>query len=143
MHIMDRLKPFALLWLRVALAIIFFYHGYQRLFGAPAAAIAFLPTGLPPAVAYTAGSLEVLAAILLVLGLLTRIAALLLAVEMAVALYRVDIPAGGIYAVNNYELSLALCGAAFALVAVGGGLLSMDAATFERSSSRLRTKNKS
>ena len=85
----------------------------------------------------------VLAAILLVLGLLTRIAALLLAVEMAVALYKVDIPAGGIYAVNNYELSLALCGAAFALVAVGGGLLSMDAVTFERSGSRPRTKNKS
>jgi putative oxidoreductase len=69
-------------------------------------------------------------------GLLTRVTALLLAVEMMVALARVDVPRGGIYAVQNYELPLALCAGAFALVTVGAGLLSLDAATFERGAKR-------
>ena len=40
MRILEHLKPLALLWLRVALGIIYFYQGYQKLFGAPAAALA-------------------------------------------------------------------------------------------------------
>jgi putative oxidoreductase len=133
MRIFDLLKPLALLCLRVALGIIFFHSGYQKLFGAPAAALAeFRHMGFPSYFAYIAGTLELFGAILLVLGLLTRWTAFLLAIEMGILLAKVDIPRGSIYAVQNYELPLALCAAAFTLVGTGAGLLSVDAATFER-----------
>jgi putative oxidoreductase len=134
MRVLENLKPLALLWLRVALGVIFFYEGYQKLFGAPASALAAFPRmGFPSYFAYVSGTLELFGAVLLVLGLFTRVAALLLAAEMAIVLAKVELPKGGIYAVRNYELSLALCAATFALVAAGAGVLSVDAATFERS----------
>ena len=93
---------------------------------------AFDGLGLPPYVLDVIGTLELFGAILLIMGLLTRFTALMLAVEMGVALARVDVPRGGIYAVPNYELSLALCAGAFALVTTGAGWLSIDAATLDR-----------
>jgi len=143
MRIFEHLKPLALLCLRVALAIIFFYSGYEKLFAAPAAALAaFRHMGFPSYFAYIAGTIELFGAVLLVLGLFTRWTALLLAVEMGIALAKVDIPQGSIYAVQNYELPLALCAASFALAATGAGLLSIDAATFDRPSSKPRKPSK-
>ena len=133
MRIFEKLQPLSLLALRLALGAIFFYHGYEKLTkNSNDALAAFGGLGLPSYVFYVVGTLEVFGAILLVMGLLTRFTALLLAVEMGVALARVDLPRGGLYAVNNYELPLALCAAAFTLVTTGAGLLSLDAATFER-----------
>jgi putative oxidoreductase len=144
MRIFDLLRPLALLWLRVALAVIFFHSGYEKLFGAPASALTeFRHMGFPPYFAYAAGTLELFGAILLVLGLLTRWTAFLLAIEMGIALAKIGIPQGSIYAVQNYELPLALCAAAFTLVGTGAGLLSVDAATFERTSSKPRKPSKS
>jgi len=142
MRILEKLKPLSLLGLRLALGVIFFYHGYEKLVEGPAdVRAAFVPLGLPPFSFYVLGTLELFGGILLVLGLLTRVAALLLAMEMGLVLARVDVPRGGIYAVRNYELTLALCAGAFALVATGAGLLSIDAATFERTA-KSRPKQK-
>jgi len=142
-QILEKLKPLALLWLRVGLGVVFLFHGYQKLFGAPAAALqAFLHMGFPPYVVYLSGTLELFGAVLLILGLFTRVTALLLGIEMAVALVKVAVPQGGLYAVSNYELILALCCGAFALSTVGAGLLSIDALTFERGGkSRPKAKN--
>ena len=142
MRILEKLQPLSLLGLRVALGVIFFYHGYEKLARNPGDAMAaFSGLGLPSYVFYVVGTLEVFGAILLVLGLLTRVTALLLAVEMGLALARVNVPRGGIYAVHNYELPLALCAGAFALVTTGAGLFSLDAATFERTA-KSRPKQK-
>jgi putative oxidoreductase len=142
MRIFEHLKPLALLCLRVALAIIFFYAGYEKLFAAPAAALAaFRHMGFPSYFAYIAGTIELFGAVLLVLGLFTRWTAFLLAIEMGVAV-KVSLPLGSIYAVQNYELPLALCAASFALAATGAGLLSIDAATFDRPSSKPRKPSK-
>ncbi len=142
MRILENLKPLSLLGLRLALAVIFFYHGYGKLARSSNDALdAFSSLGLPEFVFYVVGTLEVFGAILLVLGLLTRATALLLAIEMGVALARVYVPRGGIYAVHNYELPLALFAGAFALVTTGAGLLSLDAATFERGA-KIRPKQK-
>jgi uncharacterized membrane protein YphA (DoxX/SURF4 family) len=133
MRIFQKLQPLSLLALRLALGAIFFYHGYEKLTkNSTDTLAAFTGLGLPSYVFYIVGTLEVFGAILLVMGLLTRFTALLLAIEMGVALARVDLPRGGLYAVHNYELPLALCVGAFALVTTGAGLLSLDAATFER-----------
>ena len=142
MRILEKLQPLSLLGLRVALGGIFFYHGYEKLARNPNGGMAaFSGLGLPPYVFYVVGTLEVFGAILLVLGLLTRVTALLLAIEMGLALARVSVPRGGIYAVHNYELPLALCAGAFALVTTGAGLFSLDAATFERTA-KSRPKQK-
>jgi putative oxidoreductase len=143
MRTLEKLMPLSLLGLRLALGVIFFYHGYEKLVEGPAdVRAAFVPLGLPPFSFYVLGTLELFGGILLVLGLLTRVAALLLAMEMGLVLARVDVPRGGIYAVQNYELTLALCAGALALVATGAGLLSLDAATFERGA-KSRPKAKS
>jgi putative oxidoreductase len=144
MRIFDLLRPLALLSLRLALGVIFFYSGYRKLFGAPASALAeFRHLGFPSYFVYIAGTLELFGAILLVLGLLTRWTAFLLAIEMVIVLAKVSIPQGGIYAVPNYQLPLVLCAATFTLAGTGAGLLSVDAATFERSSGKLRKPTKS
>jgi putative oxidoreductase len=143
MRIFEKLQPLSLLALRLGLGVIFFYYGYEKLTKSSKDALtAFSGLGLPSYVFYIVGTLELFGAILLVLGLVTRLTSLLLAIEMGVALVRLDIPRGGIYAVHNYELPLALCVGAFALATTGAGLLSLDAATFERGSkSRAKTKN--
>jgi putative oxidoreductase len=133
MRIFEKLQPLSLLALRLALGIVFFYHGYEKLTRNSKDALeAFTGLGLPTYVFYIVGTLELFGAILLIMGLLTRFTALLLAIEMGLALARVEIPRGGIYAVHSYELTLALCAGAFALTTTGAGLLSLDAATFER-----------
>ena len=143
MRIFEKLQPLSLLVLRLALGVIFFYHGYEKLTNrSKDALVAFSGLGLPSYVFYIVGTLELFGAILLVMGLLTRFTALLLALELALALIRLDVPRGGIYAVHNYELPLALFAGAFALATTGAGLLSLDAATFERGG-KIRPKPKS
>ena len=135
MTILEKLKPLGLLCLRLALGLIFSYSGYHMLFVASARAQAdFRQMGLPANLAYGAGVLELFGGILLALGLLTRVTALLLALDLGFVLARVNIPQSGIYAVESYQFPLLLCVAAFALATVGAGLFSIDAATFERGS---------
>jgi uncharacterized membrane protein YphA (DoxX/SURF4 family) len=142
MRILEKLTPLSLLALRLALGVIFFYHGYEKLVEGPAdVRAAFAPLGLPPFSFYVLGTLELFGGLLLAVGLLTRVTALLLAIETGLILARVSVPRGGIYAVHNYELPLALCAGVFALATTGAGLLSLDAATFERGA-RSRPKAK-
>jgi uncharacterized membrane protein YphA (DoxX/SURF4 family) len=143
MQFFEKLKPLALLALRLALGLVFFFHGYEKLAGNSAEArAAFAPLGLPPFFFYVLGTLELFGALLLVLGLLTRVTGLVLAIEMGYLLAQVSVPRGGIYAVPNYELPLALFAGTFALAATGAGLLSLDAFSFERGAkSRSKTKS--
>jgi putative oxidoreductase len=133
MQILEKLKPVALLWVRLVVGIVFFSYGREKLFTATAASLREFPQiGFPSYFVYIAGVLELFGGILLILGLLTRITALLLGIEMAIVLARVSIPRAGIYAVRGYQVPLLLCAASFVLAAVGAGLLSLDAFTFER-----------
>lgn len=127
MAILGKLKPLALLFLRLGLAIIFIYHGFPKLFTHSQEAVAAFPhMGFPPYFAYIAGIIEFFGGCLLILGLFTRIAALFIAGEMAIAVLKVHLPQGGLLAVANYQLPLALAVAAFALVACGAGGFSLD-----------------
>jgi putative oxidoreductase len=132
MRFMENLKPLSLLLLRLALGGIFMWHGYPKLFMTHAASEAtFAHWGFPPYFATISGSLEFFGGILLIIGLLTRVTALLLAIEMGVALAKVHIPQSGIYGIGKFELPLTLCTAAFALATVGAGVVSLDHVTFE------------
>ena len=132
MHHFEKLKPVALLLLRLGLGIIFIHHGFPKLFTHTHEALQqFRHMGFPPYFAYISGIVEFFGGCLLIIGLFTRIAALLLAGEMGIAILRVHLPQGGPMAVNNYQLPLALAVAAFALVAVGAGAVSFDRAIFK------------
>lgn len=141
MQMLDKLKPLGLLVLRLGIAAIFLASGYDKLFRSPAKWLKWFPQhGFPGYFAYIAGSLEFFGAILLILGLLTRVVGLLLAIQMAIAVAKVSLPRAGIYNVDGYGLPFMLGVACFALATVGAGLLSVDAATFE-SGSKARTKS--
>ena len=127
---LNALQPVGLLILRVALGIIFMSHGYPKLAHVGAMHGMFTQHGLPGYFAEMAGILELFGGALLVLGLFTRAAALLLTLEMAVAIWKVH-SGGGLLAVHNYEFPLALLAGCFALATVGAGRVSADHLLYE------------
>jgi len=127
---LNALQPIGLLLLRVALGIIFIFHGYPKIADPGAMNGMFMQHGLPGYFAMVSGVLETFGGALLILGLFARGAGLLLAIEMAVAIWKVH-SGGGFMAVRNYEFPLALAVGCFALATVGAGRLSADYALFE------------
>ena len=131
MQALDRLRPLALLLLRLAIGIIFATHGYPKLFTNTANAMnMFVHMGFPSYFVYIAGVFEFFGGLMLMIGLFARVAGILLAGEMAVAIWRVHLPMGPITAVHNYEFPLALAVGSFALACFGAGIVSIDALIF-------------
>ena len=136
MKSLDALQPVALLALRVAMGIVFFAHGYPKLahLGGGMQEF-FVQHGMPGYFVYVSGALEVFGGVLLLLGLFARPVALLLAIEMGVAIWKVH-SAKGYLAVHEYEHPLTLLTACLVLAAVGAGTLSLDRPLFEGRRSR-------
>jgi len=144
MQFLEKLKPLGLLVLRVALGTAFMFHGYPKISDSHRWVQMMPKMGFPGYFAYIAGVLETFGGGLLIIGLFTRGAALLLAIEMAAALVKTHIPAVGIYAVGKYEVPLVFGAAALALATTGAGLISLDALTFEssrKSGKKFKSKN--
>jgi putative oxidoreductase len=140
---LNSLQPVGLLLLRVALGIIFLAHGYPKLAhlrGEAQMQGFFVEHGLPGYFVYVAGVIETFGGGLLILGLFTRGAALLLAIEMSVAIWKVH-SAHGYFAVNEYQFPLTLATSCFALATIGAGMISLDQALFE-GRGKARAKNK-
>jgi len=125
--------------LRLAAGLIFLPHGYGKVFGAGGAATFAqdMPSyGLPVFLGYVAAYSELVCAVLLIAGLLTRLDALLLACTMFVATFVVQLPdalrdpqSGGnklFAALHGIELPLAMLAICLALTLLGGGRLSLD-----------------
>jgi len=138
MQSLEKLKPLALLLLRVAAGVIFIFHGFPKLSHAQQWTQNFGHMGFPGYFAYIAGVLETFGGAVLIAGLFTRVAGLLLAIEMAVALLKVHGLVTDPSAVQHYEFPLMLCTACFVLATVGAGSLSIDSALFERRGSAPR-----
>ena len=133
MKFLDSFRPIGLLALRIALGIIFVAHGYPKLAhlrGGAQMQNFFVEHGLPGYFLYISGVLEVFGGGLLLLGLFTRAAAVLLGLEMCVAIWKVH-SAHGYLAVHDYEFPLTLATACFALATTGAGLISLDQPLFE------------
>jgi putative oxidoreductase len=78
------------LLLRVSLGIFMLFHGIAKVIGGPAGIIGLVEkAGLPGALGYLVYIGEVLAPLLLVVGLWTRAAAAVVAINMVVAVYLV------------------------------------------------------
>src|SRR5687767_2895799 len=112
--------------LRIVAGLVFFTHGTQKLFGIPP-----LPPGMPPLDLMSqfgiAGILEVIGGLLIILGLLTRPAAFVLAGEMAVAYFQVHHPNSFWPSANGGEPALLYCFIFLYFVFAGAGPWSIDA----------------
>src|ERR1700686_1876595 len=96
MKFLNTLQPLGLALLRGALAGIFIYHGYPKLVRADAGMREFfIQHGFPGYFVGLAGILECIGGGLLLIGLLTRPAALLLAGEVGVAVWKGKMGDGG------------------------------------------------
>jgi putative oxidoreductase len=142
MKFMKHLEPLSLLAVRVVAAIIFVYHGYPKLLHPTEALYAsFESHDLPRYFVNVAGILEFFGGLLLLVGFLTRPAALLLMIEMGVAIWKVH-SVHGITAVKEYEFPLILAASCFVLATIGAGLLSLDHLLFGGSSKGAREKRR-
>ena len=130
----------AALILRVPVGLILAAHGAQKLFGwfggnGLAGTAGWLSSmGMEPGLlmAILAGGAEFFGGLALVLGLLTRPAALVAAFTMLVAIFSVHISNGLFAADGGYEYALTLMVALLALAVQGGGAISMDKALSEK-----------
>jgi putative oxidoreductase len=129
--------------IRIIVGLVFAVHGGQKLFvyGLDGVAGAFTQMGIPmaavagPAVAF----LEFFGGIALILGLLTRLAGLGLAINMIGAILFVHAKAG-FFLPNGYEFVLTLFAGAAALVIAGAGRYSVDALLGARKEARAEAR---
>jgi putative oxidoreductase len=123
---LEKSRPVALLLLRCGLAVVFLFHGYPKFFGKTAVFVStFQRIGLPGFLVYVAGAIEVVGGLMVLVGLYTPVAALLLVLDMAVAIWKYNF-SEGLYAVPEYELPLVLGLAALTLATTGAGPFSLD-----------------
>lgn len=120
-----------LLILRVVAGVVFFMHGYQKLFdnGISATQTGFDMMGapLPDVTAVIVTFLELVGGVALIAGVMTRVVAALLAVDM-VAAFAIVHQENGFFAANGgFELVLLLAGVAVTLVVTGAGAYALDA----------------
>lgn len=121
---------------RIGAGVIFAAHGAQKLFGwfggygLEGTAGWMASIGLEPGMlmAALAGSAELFGGLLLIIGLLVRPAALMLAVTMVVAIVTAHLENGLFMANNGYEFGLALLVISASLVLRGAGSFSADQA---------------
>jgi putative oxidoreductase len=124
----SKMQSCGLTVLRVTVGIVFLAHGSQKLFkfGFPGVAGMFTHIGVPiPAVSAVVVTLvEFLGGLALILGAGTRIAAILLACDMAGAILFVHAKNG--FFTPGIEFPLTLLAANVCLVLAGAGSLSVD-----------------
>ncbi len=125
--------------LRLTLAVVMFPHGAQKTlgwfggYGFRGTMAYFTKSGFPPALAFLAVMAEFLGPLGLAIGLLTRVAALCIAVVMLVAILTVHKQHGffmnwsGAQEGEGVEYHLLALGLALALIVNGAGAWSIDA----------------
>ncbi len=126
----SRLQAWGVTILRVVVGVVFLVHGAQKLFaiGMPGVAgfLGSLGVPVPMLSAVVVSWVEFLGGLALLLGLLTRWAAIPLAIDMVVALLTVHLW-GGFFVPKGVEFALTLLAACLALAGLGSGALSIDA----------------
>ncbi|MDQ2732504.1 MAG: DoxX family protein [Armatimonadota bacterium] len=122
---LNSLQPWGALLLRLVLGLSMTVHGYEKVSTHTALHhfVHYVVTlGLPYSLGYISAFTEFIGGILVIVGLLTRFASALIAINMLVALFTVGIHQGfGIY---NYIAELAAI--AIMLCFYGAGALALD-----------------
>ena len=134
-------RDLVLLLARVGVGIVFVAHGWQKFStnGLDATAANFEQMGVPAPTlsAYYAAAAELVGGAALILGLLTSVAGLLLAIDMAGAFLFVHLSNGVFVTEGGWELVVVLGLSALTLAAVGAGRVSVDGFVTAGSKGRL------
>jgi putative oxidoreductase len=123
------LRPWGLTVLRVVTGVIFLMHGWQKLTDFGVSGVTGMFTGLgiplPHVFAIIVTAVELVGGAMLIIGLGTRWAALLISVDMVVAILLVHLR-NGFFSPKGIEHPLSLLAAALCLVLAGSGAGSVD-----------------
>ncbi len=125
---LDRFQGLGAFVMRVALGVIMVSYGYTKIIPKDALynfSHMVLRMHLPLWLGYVAAFTEFFGGMLLIVGLLTRVAAFMTACDMAVAIVKVHLH-GGLLGPNSFALPLALLSIALMLVFTGCGWLGLD-----------------
>ena len=98
-------------------------HGIPKLLDIPGTQNSFANMGLPPELAIIIGLLEFIGGLAILLGILTRIAAGLLAINMIGAILQVKLSKGFI---GGFELDLLYFAIMISLILMGPGNISIE-----------------
>jgi putative oxidoreductase len=129
---MNRLAEFAPLIVRIVAGIIMAAHGFQKLQAGPGnfgGFLAQLGVPLPTLMGYVVTLVELLGGILLIVGLFSRLAALLLTIDLVAAIVLVKVNVGLIAPPQQgagAELDLALIAGFLVILFAGPGSVSLD-----------------
>jgi len=113
---LDLWAPLGLAILRIVTALLFLDHGLMKL-------LHFRELGLPEMLRAATGLVEMVAGVLIALGLHTRAAALVAAAETAIAYWALDLG----------DAAILFCTVFFYLVFAGPGAWSLDITIHDRS----------
>ena len=120
----SRWQPQVLALLRIVTGLLFLEHATQKFFAFPAP---FPVHPLPPML-IAAGTIELVAGLLVTLGLFTRLAAFVASGEMAIGYFIGHASKGFWPAVNGGEGAILFCFIFLYLAAAGPGAWSIDGA---------------
>ncbi|HEY6931717.1 MAG TPA: DoxX family protein [Thermoanaerobaculia bacterium] len=130
----NRKADVALFLLRAVVGVVFFAHGAQKVlgwfggYGLQGTVSAMTKGGMPVIVPYLVSFGELLAGLGLIFGVLTRIAAAGMFIEMLGAVLIVHAKNGFFADKHGFEYPLTLCVASLAILILGPGEHSLDAA---------------
>jgi putative oxidoreductase len=122
-------SPFVLSVFRIVFALLLLCHATSHLFGFPVARQQ-APVGSWPI--WWGGLIEVVAGLLILTGLVTRLAAFIASGVMAYAYFVQHQPKSPWPIINNGEPAVMLCFGFFLLVFTGGGAWALDAERAKR-----------
>lgn len=121
---LSRWQPQILALLRIITGLLFLEHALSKFFGFP---VAFPVQPLPPMLV-AAGAIELIAGILVTIGLLTRISAFIASGEMAAAYFIGHFPKSPWPVANMGEGAILFCFIFLYIAAAGPGTWSIDGA---------------
>ena len=122
----SRWQPQMLGLLRIVTGLLFLEHGTSKLFAFPIA-----PAGMPdplPTLILASAVIELVAGLLVTLGLFTRLAAFIASGEMAVAYFMAHFPKSFWPIENMGDAAILYCFIFLYLAAAGAGAWSLDSA---------------
>ncbi|RDW20289.1 oxidoreductase [Oceanobacillus arenosus] len=123
--------------LRAMLGLIFFIHGLSKFQGGISNTVGYFDSiGVPGFLAYVVGIVEIVGGIALVLGIGTRIIAILFTLIMAGAILTAKLSAGflGNGQMAGYELELALLAMSIYFILANKSVISLDQKMFNSNS---------
>ncbi|HYU23622.1 MAG TPA: DoxX family protein [Thermoanaerobaculia bacterium] len=129
-QVIGRFTPQAFALLRIVSGLMFMIHGTSKLLGWPPSKMGTFSIASMPGIA---GVIELVCGALIVVGLMTGIAAFIASGEMAVAYFTVHAK-GGFWPIQNQgELAVLYCFVFLYFAAHGGGIWSIDSVLRKRS----------